>query len=139
VNSDKKALELAAILEAVHPTHAQRLWLCGFLRFVGYHMDDVSGIIHEHNHWCDYDVRVTSYQVATIFKQKPRPTQNHSAPRPRKWSLTPTEILRIKYQRSVSLNKILCDENKEKTISFPHPERLAGSGEFNPSAIFLRK
>lgn len=138
VQSDKKALELAGILEACHPTHAQRLFLVGFLKFCNYSMAEVLNIICDHNHWCDYNERITGYQVATVFHQRPQRTQNHSAPRPRKWSLSATEVLRIKYQRSVSLNKILCEENKSN-ITFPHPERLAGGGEFNPSAEFLRK
>jgi hypothetical protein len=138
VNSDKKVLELNAILVHCCPTHSQRLWLVGFLKFAGYSMPEVLDIIHEHNQWSDYSQRITGYQVSTIFEQKPRPTQNHSVPRSTKWSLTPTEIFRIKYQRSVSLSKILCEENKAKTICFPHPERLVFP-EFNPSSNFLRK
>jgi hypothetical protein len=132
VKSDKKALELAAILEACHPTHAQRLFLVGFLKFCDYPMTDVLDIIRGHNHWCDYSQRITAYQVASVYHQRPQRTQNHSAPRPRKWSLSATEVLRIKYQRSVSLNKILCEENKGG-FAFPHPERLVYSA-FNPGA-----
>lgn len=136
VNSDRKALEVAAILDACHPTHAQRLFLVGFLRYCGYPMSEVTKIIHDHNHWCDYSERITSYQVASVFHQTPQRTQNHSASRPTKWSLTQTEILRIKYQRSVALSRQLCEENK--SIEFAHPERLAFP-KFNPSAEFLRK
>jgi hypothetical protein len=50
--------------------------------------------------------------------------------------LTSVEILRIRYQRSATLNKILCEENK--SIEFAHPERLSNPN-FNPSAEFLRK
>lgn len=138
INSDKKALECANILEAGHPTHSERLWLVGFLRYCGYSMDEVLDIICEHCHWSDYSERTTAYQIGTIFKQRPQRTQNHAIPRPRKWDLTKIEILRIRYQRSVTLSKILCEENKSKNINFPHPERLA-CADFNPSATFLRK
>ena len=70
INSDKKALEVAAILVACHPTHAQRLWLVGFLKFCGYSMPEVLDIIREHCHWSDYNDRVTSYQIGTIFRQR---------------------------------------------------------------------
>lgn len=138
VLSDKKALELAAILEAVRPTHAERLWLVGFMKYAGYSMPEVLDIIREHSHWSDYDERTTAYQVGTIFHQRSERTQNHQTRQVRKWALSPVEVLRIKYQRSVTLSKRLCEENKEKTISFQHPERLSSS-DFNPTAEFLRK
>ena len=138
INSDKKAIECANILEAGHPVHAQRLFLAGFLKYVGYSMAEAINIIHDHCHWSDYNERSTAYQVASVFHQRPQQTQNHSEPRPRKWSLSPTEILRIKYQRSVALSKQLCEEQKKELIIFPHLERLKNP-EFNPSAEFLRK
>ena len=139
VNSDKKALECAAILEASHPTHSERLWLVGFLKFCGYDMSEVLGIIREHCQWADYNERITSYQVSTVFRQRQVGTSCHkyrTTPRVRKWDLSPVEILRIKRQKSISLSKLLCEENKQ--LPFPHPERLA-CADFNPSATFLRK
>jgi hypothetical protein len=58
--SDKKAIECAAILDAGHPTHAQRLWLVGFLKFAGYSMADVLDLIREHCEWRDYNEPSTS-------------------------------------------------------------------------------
>jgi hypothetical protein len=136
VMSDKKALEISGILEACRPAHPQRLWLVGFLKFAGYQMDEVLDIIREHCHWSDYNTRITTYQVGTIFHHRPHQTQNHSAPRPRKWSLSPLEVLRIRHQRSVTLSRLLCEEHKQ--MPFPHPERLA-CADFNPSAVFLQK
>jgi hypothetical protein len=136
VMSDKKAIEISDILEACRPTHPQRLWLVGFLKFAGYQMDEVLDIIREHCHWSDYNTQITAYQVGTIFRHRPQRTQNHSALRPRKWNLSPLEVLRIQYQKSVSLSKILCEEHKQ--MPFPHPERLACM-DLNPSAGFLRK
>lgn len=139
VKSDKKALELAAILEAIHPSHSERLWLCGFLKYVGYSMTEVLDIIHQHNHWSDYNDRTTIYQVGTVFHQRQVGTtyqKYHTTSRVRKWDLRPLEVLRIKYQRSVTLSRLLCEEHKQ--IPFPHPERLAYT-DLNPSAGFLRK
>jgi hypothetical protein len=51
VNSDKKALEVTAVLDACHPTHSERLWLCGFLKFCGYSMAEVLDSIREHAQW----------------------------------------------------------------------------------------
>ena len=134
VNSDKKAIECADILHAVRPTHAQRLWLVGFLKFCGYPMVEVLDIIREHAQWADYNERVTAYQVATVFHQRPQRTQNHITRQVRKWDLTPVQVLRIKRQKSISLSKLLCEESK--AMSFPHPERL---GDFNSWAEFLQK
>ena len=137
VNSDKKALECAAILEAGHPTHSERLWLVGFLKFCGYDMSEVLGIIREHCQWADYNERITSYQVSTVFRQRQVGTSCHkyrTTPRVRKWDLTPVEVLRIRRQHSISLSKQLREESN--AIEFAHPERL---GHFNSWAEFLQK
>jgi hypothetical protein len=134
INSDKKAIECAAILDACHPTHSERLWLVGFLKFCGYSMAEVLGIIREQCHWSDYNERTTAYQVGTVFHQRPQRTQNHQTRQVRKWDLTPTEVLRIRRQKSIDLSKLLCEESN--AIEFPHPERL---GDFNSWAEFLQK
>jgi hypothetical protein len=134
VKSDKKALEVAAILGPPHPTHAQRLWLAGFLKFCGYSMIEVLDIIHEHAQWADYDERITAQQVASVFHQRPQRTQSQITRKIRKWDLTPVEVLRIRRQKSICLGKLLCEESN--AIEFPHPERVQ---EFNSWAEFLRK
>ena len=134
INSDKKALECANILEAVRPSHSERLWLVGFLKFAGYSMEAVLDIIQEHCQWSDYNGRVTAYQVATVFHQRPQRTQNHCNRKARKWDLSPVEILRIRRQHSIILSKILCEESN--TVVFPHPERLEN---FNSWAEFVKK
>jgi len=134
INSDKKAIECANILEAGHPTHSERLWLVGFLRYVGYTTIEVTDIIHDNCQWSDYNAAITSYQVGTVYHQKPQRTQNFSTPRPRKWDLSPLEVLKIRRQVSINLSKLLCEESP--AISFPHPERL---GYFNSWSDFLKK
>lgn len=134
INSDTKAIACAEILDACRPTHAQRLWLVGFLKFCGYTVSEVLSVIRDYNEWSDYNERVTAYQVGTVFRQRPQRTQNHTASRPRKWSLSPVEILRIRRQQSINLSTVLCEERQG--LSFPHPERV---GNFNSWSEFLKK
>jgi hypothetical protein len=136
INSDKKAIECANILDAIRPTHSERLWLVGFLKFCGYSMIEVIDLIEEYAQWADYNERTTAYQVGSIFGRYPQRTMNHATPRVRKWDLTPLEILKIRRQKSIALSKTLCEE--ANTPVFPHPNRL-NNPEFNPSAEFLRK
>jgi hypothetical protein len=134
--SDKKAIECAAILDAGHPTHAQRLWLVGFLKFAGYSMADVLDLIREHCEWRDYNDQITRYQVGTVFRQRPQLTQSQVTRKVRKWDLSPVEVLRIRRQRAINLSKLLREESRGH--EFPHPERLI-CADFNPSASFLQK
>jgi len=134
INSDKKAIECAGVLDASHPTHSERLWLVGFLRYVGYTTIEVTDIIHDNCQWSDYNAAITSYQVGTVYHQKPQRTQNHSIRKTRKWDLSPVEVLRIRRQASINLSKLLCEESP--AVSFPHSERL---GHFNSWSEFLKK
>ena len=138
IKSDQKAIECADILDAIRPTHFERLWLVGFLKFCGYSMDEVLDIIREHAQWADYNERITTYQVGTVFNQRSQVGTTYpkyrTTSRVRKWDLTPTEVLRIRRQHSISLSKFLCEENN--AAAFPHPERL---GEFNSWFEFLKK
>ena len=100
IKSIKKQLQIFDILQALHPTHPERLWLVGFLKYTGHSYNEVIDIIADHGEWADYDADFTAYQVATIFKQPHR--KNNSADskrRVRKWDLTPTELYRIKLAR----------------------------------------
>ena len=138
INSDKKAIECANIIEASHPTHSERLWLAGFMKFAGYSMPEVLDIIREHAQWADYKPRTTAYQVGTIFRHRQVGTHNHkyrTTPRVRKWDLTPVEVLRIRRQISISLSNLLCEENNN--TKFPHPERLGTDA--GPTAVYLKK
>lgn len=134
IKSDKKALEVAAILDACHPTHSERLWLAGFLKFCNYSMTEVLDIIRVYAQWVDYDERRTAQQVASVFHQRPKQTQSIITWKVRKWDLSPVEVLRIRRQQSISLSKLLREESN--AIEFPHPERL---GNFNSWTEFLQK
>lgn len=135
IYSDKKAFEILDILDAIRPTHNERIWMVSFLRYVGYSYDEVLDIIREEATWADFDEKTTAYQVGTLFGRRPQRTQNHQTRQVRKWALSELEILRIRRQHSISLSKLLCEEHP---MEFPHPERLVSS-EFNPTAEFLRK
>lgn len=103
IYSIKKQLEIFDILQAIRPTHAERLWLVGFLKYTGYSFNDVLDIIDSHCEWGDYDADYTAYEVATVFKQ-PHRTSNkiENKRRARKWDLSPSEEYRCKYYRVLS-------------------------------------
>jgi len=100
IHSVKKLMEIHDILKAIHPIHAERLYLVGFLKYIGYSMQGVCDIIDQFAEWEDYSQSTTQYQVSTIFKQPYRKGNNTSKPRVRKWSLTPLEEYKIKYART---------------------------------------
>ena len=59
-----------------HPTHYERLWLVGFLKFVGYSKEEVLEILKVHAKWDEFDDSISWYQICTIYKEKaPLPHQ----------------------------------------------------------------
>ena len=108
IRSIKKQLEIFDILQAIRPTHAERLWLVGFLKYIGYSFDEVIDIIDKHCEWGDYDADYTAYHVATVYKQPHRTgSKTDSKSRARKWDLLPTEEYRIKLARSAESHREL--------------------------------
>lgn len=107
IQSIKKQLQIFDILQAPHPTHAERLWLVGFLKYTGHSCNEVINIIDQHGEWADYNAHFTAYQVSTIFKMPYRKTNGNNKPRARKWDLTPTEVYRIKLARSAESHREL--------------------------------
>ena len=109
IQSIKKQLEIFDILQAIHPTHAERLWLTGFLKYTGYNYEETCKIIHDHCQWEDYSQTITRYQVSTIYKQPHSfsTSKENIKPRVRKWQLTPTEEYRIKLARSAESHREL--------------------------------
>ena len=111
IYSIKKQLQIFDILQAIHPTHPERLWLVGFLKYTGYSHHEVIDIIDKHGEWGDYDKEYTAYQVATVYKQSWRPrdavNNNTSKRKARKWDLTASEEYRCKYYRTLSSHREL--------------------------------
>lgn len=108
IYSSKKQLQIFDILQACHPSHPERLWLVGFLKYTGYSYKEVIDIIENHGEWSDYDADVTAYQVATVFHQPHHEaTSSNNKSRVRKWDLTPTEVYRIKLARSAESHREL--------------------------------
>ena len=66
VRSAAKRARIMEILRAVHPTHSERLWLVGFLRFCGMSTAKILRVIDEANHWGDYDSAVTRKHVRSV-------------------------------------------------------------------------
>ena len=108
IYSIKKQFQVFDILQAIHPTHSERLFLAGFLKYTGHSYDETLKIIDEHGQWEDYDPSITVYQLATVYKQPHRTSSNTgSKRRARKWELLPTEEYRIKLVRSAESHREL--------------------------------
>ena len=132
IYSIKKQLQIFDILQAIHPTHSERLWLAGFLKYAGYSYDETIKIIDEHCEWGDYNQDFTAYQVAKVFKQPPRNGNNTGKRRARKWDLLPTEEYRIKLARSAESHREL--ENWMQENGMPVYD-AAPELEFNPALL----
>ena len=116
IKTIKKQLEVFDILQAIRPTHAERLWLTGFLKYAGYSYEETIKIIDEHCEWSDYNQDFTAYQVAKVYKQPHRTSNNTGKPRVRKWQLLPTEAYRIKLSRSAESHRRNEEWMKENNI-----------------------
>lgn len=68
--SDRKREDVLNVLHSVHPTHKQRLWLVGFLDYVGYNLREILGIIASENRWKGYDKDKTAYQASSVITGK---------------------------------------------------------------------
>lgn len=68
VRSFEKKQELFNTLHSEHPDHYSRLYLVGFLKFVGYSLEEICSIIDTEVSWEDYDRTMTYCQVRSIFK-----------------------------------------------------------------------
>ena len=117
IYSINKQLQIFDILQAIHPTHSERLWLAGFLKYSGHSYDETIKIIDEHCEWSDYNQDFTAYQVSKVFKQPHRISSNTSTKRRvRKWDLLPTEEYRIKLARSTESHRELIKWMEENGV-----------------------
>lgn len=137
IYSIKKQLQIFDILQALHPTHAERLWLVGFLKYTEYSYQEVIDIIRDHGEWGDYDEEYTAYQVATIYKlPHQEANRNTNKRRVRKWDLTPTEVYRIQLARSAESHRELTKWMEENDVQVYD---AAPGLEFDPTKMEQKK
>ena len=70
VRSDVKRTELLDILHSEDPDHYSRLWMAGFLKFVGYTLEEICAIIDKEACWSGYDAKTTWCQLSSLFKRQ---------------------------------------------------------------------
>jgi len=73
--------EIKNILEKGDATHSERLFLTGYLQWIGFSAEEVMQIIDKNNRWLDFDSGMTWYQVCSVFKIKaglPRGTRRRN-------------------------------------------------------------
>lgn len=68
VRSFDKQTELFNILHSEDPCHNERLYLVGFLKFVGYSLEEICNIIDKEAAWNNYDASMTFCQVSSVFR-----------------------------------------------------------------------
>lgn len=68
VRSEEKRTELFNVLHGEDPDHYSRLWMVGFLKYVGYSLDEICDIIKIECCWSDFDESMTFCQVRSLFK-----------------------------------------------------------------------
>lgn len=68
VRSFEKQQDLFNILHSEHPDHYSRLYLVGFLKYVGYSLEEICNLIDKEASWEGYDRTMTFCQVRSVFK-----------------------------------------------------------------------
>ena len=101
---EKRYNEVMKILQKKEPTHYERLWVVGYLKWLGFTADEIMEIIDNHNNWLDYDRNITWYQICSVFKIKtnmPRAIRHKKLHRREKIELPPlSERQRKELQRA---------------------------------------
>lgn len=70
IKSDRKRRKVLKILRDSDPDHNDRLWLAGFLNYIGLNQSGIINVITQFNHWSDYDKGTTRNQVKSVLKGK---------------------------------------------------------------------
>ena len=95
--------EITSILQKSDANHSTRLFLVGYLQWIGFTPEEVMQIIDTNNQWLNFDSGMTWYQVCSVFKIKaglPRGTRR----RARKQELPPLSIPQQKrIQRAIDM------------------------------------
>ena len=70
VRTFEKRQELFNILHSEDACHSERLYLVGFLKSVGYSLEEICFLIDKEASWRDYDATMTYCQVRSIFRHE---------------------------------------------------------------------
>lgn len=73
IRSPEKLQELLNVLHSEDPDANSRLWLAGFLKFVGYSLEEICDLIDKEASWSNYDAFVTYNQVRSLFRRHGSP------------------------------------------------------------------
>jgi hypothetical protein len=65
--SKGKRRQILDILQNPHPLHHRRVWLVGFLSYVGYSEMDIRIIVSGLNRWNDFNADYTNYQISSVL------------------------------------------------------------------------
>lgn len=68
IRSFEKQQEILNILHSEDPDHYSRLYLAGFLKHIGYSLEEICSIIDKEASWEDYDANMTYCQVNSVFR-----------------------------------------------------------------------
>jgi hypothetical protein len=66
VKSKEKRQKILRILKDPDAPHNDRLWLVGFLDYIGIAAHGILSIIDQHNSWSDYDRYTTKKQIRSV-------------------------------------------------------------------------
>lgn len=70
IRSKRKRREVLQVLYDPDPVHYRRIWLVGFLSYVGYDRYEIYNIIRDNCKWLDFSQRITYYQIGSVLRSK---------------------------------------------------------------------
>lgn len=120
VISSRKRQELLDVLHKPHPSHNQRLWLVGFLRYVGYSESEIRGIIHSENRWRNYVKQQTAVQVHSVTTRRPRAGHRGGTPPKMKNELTIYDLIEIFKKNTRPFGKLSVPSDIKDAALFYH-------------------
>lgn len=88
--------EIMSILQKSDANHSTRLFLAGFLQWIGFSAEEVMIIIDKNNRWHNFDSEMTWYQICSVFKIKAHLPRGARRRRARKQELPPLSITQQK-------------------------------------------
>lgn len=68
IKSREKRKKVLRILEDPNPPHNDRLWLVGFLNYIGLSEICINNVISQYNKWSDFDRFITKKQIRSVVR-----------------------------------------------------------------------